>query len=96
MTFDEIGAILGEETVAAVQAAVRAAFVKANAEARGNTAVEELLVSMLAAVIAAPPGDKEAARAMRAHFCCERLKEILERAESVPSNVVDLRRRPRC
>lgn len=94
MTFDEIERILGQETVRAVQDAVRAAFVQAHRAGDGEAeqAVEELLVAMLAAVISGP-ADRELARERAAH-CGQLLTSIIEVEDKGPraDNVVELKR----
>lgn len=54
MSFDEMECLLGEGTVAAVQAAVRSAYVASDGRQEAQKALENLLIAMLVTVVVRP------------------------------------------
>lgn len=76
MTLDEIANVLGQDTVDALQAAVRKAYIAANRDTdvvKGRRALDWLLMAMAASAIGPNNPDADS----RVESCCEALRGIM-------------------
>lgn len=75
MTYDQIEAVLGDQTIERLQGVVRGALRRQETREMRQEALEELLVALLASVIATPAEGRLPRR--RAIECADRLEEAV-------------------